>query len=263
MAKPKRLFDHTEEPSRRDNIRRFPQANLERGGDLPPAVRALVQRIVQHYVRGEGFAHCNLVPLPTLPENRQQYPRAFLDQARLLDLITKVVRAMSDAKAGEPNPTLGVLDFLIAERVISDLDLIAMVLESDALLVGHEGYVMGLGWTRFGIVRTEARAPLFQPPAVHTAESVPIPYLTPGIYEHGWLYCRREPGEHLGLVPTHFIDVPAACGMTGWESKTLYSKLSGNRRDWRLDAARWRAADSSREVKFKPREFWRYLFERR
>jgi hypothetical protein len=223
---------------------------------------ALIERILDHYWRGQGFAHYNLVPLRELPPDRQALSPAYLEQARLLDLIATILVAMQSATSGE-NPTLGLLQYLIERGVVTDTALIADVLSSDALMLGRERYVTGLGWVRFGIVRTETGMPLFLPPAVRSPELRPVPGFVRGLGEHHWLYFRAAPGEYLDMIPAYRIDLRAACALTGWEASTIYAKLSGNRRDFDLVEARLQTSDTARQVVFNPDSFWRWLFKRR
>jgi hypothetical protein len=267
MAKPIRLLEPSEDPSGSHHTPSNGQSKiLPFGGGRPPRVpdlKTLIDRILHHYRRGEGFRHYQLVPDEELPAGRETFSKTFLDQARLADLIATVVRALSEAKQGDVNPTLHLLDLLIERGVITDTDLIALILASDACLLGHDSYVVGLGWARFGIVRTPSGAPLFLPPAVRSNELVARAILVPGINEHDYVYCVRDSSQPEGMVPAYPVALRAACGLTGWQSKTLYSKLAGRRRDWRLDAARIRTRDASREVVFNPFAFWQWLFGRR
>jgi len=267
MAKPIRLLEPSEDPSGSHHTPSNGQSKiLPFGGGNQPRVHdleTLIERIVTHYKRGQGFRHYQLVPDEELPTGRETFSKTFLDQARLAELIATIVRALSDAKQGDANPTLHLLDLLIDRGVVSDTDLIALILASDACMLGHEGYIVGLGWARFGIVRTASGAPMFRPPAVRSNGLVARPILIPGINEHDHVYCVRDASQPEGMVPAYPVTLRAACGLTGWESKTVYSKLSGKRRDWRLDAARIRTRDDSREVVFKPVAFWQWLFGRR
>jgi len=256
MAKPKRPSDGTGNGSSSDNVRRKAQLKFRHG--IPPTTREFITTVYQHYLCGHGFREFLLVPDDHLSPNLQQLSKDFLDQARLLDLISRILVATSDAKSGDPNPTLGMLDFLIELGAITNTDVVARALESDALMLGHEDYVVGLGWPRQGIVRTDARAPLFRQPIVRVPDFTTVDTVVPGIYEHDIVYFRSAPGEPEGKVPAYPVTLRATCGLKIWESATVYSKLSGKRRDYVLSEARMATSHNSREVKFKPREFWRW-----
>jgi len=220
---------------------------------------ALVTEVLEHYRRGRGFKHFHLVQDTALECGGLTPSASYLQQSRLADLIATILVAMAGGLGLAENPTLGLLDHLIASGAIDDTDLIADILASDAAMVGHEEYVTGLGYARFGIVRTATRAPLHMRPAVRTPDLLPEPTLVPGIFEHHWVYFTRHSAAPRGILPAYAVRLRDACGLLEWESRTVYQKLSGKRRDFRLVAARRVTSERTREVVFEPQAFWQYV----
>jgi hypothetical protein len=266
MAKPKRLVEPSEDASALHNTLPTGQAEVLRftGGrpPSPPEATTLIDRVLEHYARGEGFAHHHLLP----DDHRgaaDEYDRAYYDQARLLDLATRIVRAAAPSpRHSAKNPTIGVLDALIARGAVTHPTLIADILSANAhlLLIDGDKYVTGVGWPRLSILRTPERMePVFRPPAVRAHGLTPVYVLVPGYLEWEIVYFRSDPGEPEGRVPAYPITLAAACGLRQCLPSTMYSWTSGKRTDWALDRARIRPRPTSREFLCNPVLFWRWL----
>jgi hypothetical protein len=266
MAKPKRLREPSEDASASHNTLSTCQAEVLRftGGrpPSPPEAQALIDRILDHYARGEGFAHHHVLP----DDHRgaaDEYDRAYYDQARLLDLVTRIVRAAAPSpRHSVENPTIAVLDELIARGDVTHPTLIADVLSANAhlLLIGGDAYVTGLGWPRLGILRTaEHLEPVFQQPAVRVPSLTPEYVFVPGYREWEIVYFRSAPQEADSRVPAYPLSLGAACALRQCLPYTMYSWTSGKRMDWTLDRARIRPRPNSREFLFDPVRFWRWL----
>jgi hypothetical protein len=225
-------------------------------------IDALIEQILAHYRKGLGFAYHHL-----LPDDHQgaadRYSRAYLDQARLLDLITRIVKASAPSPQHAPeNPTTGVLDRLIGCGAVTDDLLITEVLSVNAhmLLIGADAYVTGLGYPRLSIARVpDQLKPLLAPPAVRVRDLTPEPIYIPGLREHDFVYFSAASGEPRGKVPHYPVTLAQLCGLRGVEASTIYSLTSGARRDWVLDRARLRPRPSCRELLFEPIAVWRWL----
>lgn len=266
MAKPKRLPEPSEDTSASHNTRSPGQAKVLRfaGGrpPSPPEAQALIERILDHYARGEGFEHHHLLP----DDHRgasDEYDRAYYDQARLLDLVTRIVRAEAPSpRHSAENPTIAVLDDLIARGTVTHPTLIADILSANAhmLLIGGDTYVTGLGWPRLSILRTPERLePVLQPAAARAHGLTPVYVLVPGYLEWEIVYFRSDPREPEGRVPAYPVTLAAACGLRQCLPYTMYSWTSGKRTDWVLDRARIRPRPNSREFLCNPVLFWRWL----
>jgi len=225
-------------------------------------VSALLDRILQHYTVGEGLAHHHLLP----DDHRgtaDVYSRTYYDQARLLDFLTRILRAATPSpRYARENPTAGALDLLIGRDVVDDPTLIADVMSANAHLhlIGGDRYVTGLRWPRLSIARTpEKLEPLFQPPAVRAADLLPRTLFVPGIREWIVVYFRRAPSEPDGVVPAYPVPLDAACALLQHLPSDVYSLTSGRRKDWTLDRARLRPRPNTRELLFHPVLFWRWL----
>ncbi|HEX8407789.1 MAG TPA: hypothetical protein VF883_02925 [Thermoanaerobaculia bacterium] len=262
MAKPKRRSHHTKHPKHTHNTPSKRQADPRQRRAVWARITALVRRIVAHYRRGEGFAHHNLLPNDHGGAS-DTYSPAYYDQARLLDLVTRIVRAaFPSPRHSRENPTITVLDYLIKLGAVTDITLIADVLSTNAhmLLIGADRYVTGLGWPRLCIVRTpDDLKPIFRSPAVRENATTPEYLLVPGIYEWIVVYYKAAPSEVGGRLPAYRIDLAAACALRNVLPSAMYSWTSGSRRDWQLDAARLRPRATTRELRFDARLFWYWL----
>jgi hypothetical protein len=265
MAKPKRLLEPSEDSPGSHHTPSIGQSEvLSFAGGRPPRApdaQSFVDRILEHYKRGEGFGHYHLPP----DDHRgpdDEYERDYYDQARLLDLITRIVRAAAPSpRFSAENPTIRVLDDLIARGVVTNPTLIADVLSANAhlLLIGGDAYVTGLGWPRLSILRTaEHLEPVFQQPAVRVSGLTPEYVLVPGYREWEIVYFRSAPQEPEGRVPAYPVALAAACALRQCLPYTMYSWTSGKRMDWALDRARIRPRPNSREFLFDPVRFWRW-----
>lgn len=266
MAKPIRLLEPSEDPSGSHNTSSISQTKiLSFGGVRPPRTpdaETLIDRVLDHYKRGEGFAHHHLLS----DDHRgaaDEYDRAYYDEARLLDLVTRIVRTAAPSPRYNPeNPTIRVLDDLIARGVVTHPPLIADVLSANAhmLLIGADRYVTGLGWPRLSILRTPERLePILQVPTVRVRDLMAERVIIPGTREADVVYFVAAACEPGGKVPAYRVDLAAACALRQCLPSTMYSFTSGRRVDWTLDRARLRPRPNSRELLFDPILFWRWL----
>jgi len=265
MAKPKRLSYRTESLPSSHNTPSKRQTKIKRTTrEQTRAVLGalLIDRIVAHWRRGEGFEHFHLLP-DVHRGAADAHDRAYYDQARLLDIVTRIARAAAPSpKHTRANPTLGVLDDLIKRGVITHATLIADVMSANAhlLLIGGDRYVTGLGWPRLCIVRTPERLePVFRAPAVRDPALMAEQEFVPGIREWTVVYYRPAPGEPHDRVPAYRVRLETACALRQCVPATFYSLTSGLRKDWALDRARLRPRDSTRELVFDGAGFWRWL----
>jgi hypothetical protein len=266
MAKPIRLLEPSEVSSASHETSSIRQSEIlpfrTRERLLPDGVEARIERLLEHDAHGDGLAHPHLLP----DDHRgaaDEYDREYYDQARLLDAVTRLARAAAPSpRYSAENPTLGVLDYLIARGAVTHPTLIADVLSSDAhlLLLGGDKYVTGVGWPRVGIVRTRERLePIFREPAVRMESRTAEYVLVPAYREWEIVYFRAAPHQPQGRVPAYPVTLAAACGLRQCDPQTMYTWTSGKRTDWVLDRARIRPRPDSRELLFNPILFWRWL----
>lgn len=227
------------------------------------ATKAKIDELIQRWREGGGFAHH--ATIPELPEDGGPYTREYLDQARLLDVVTNIVRAANPGRGDGQNPTAAVLDYLIEVGAITNAALIVDVAAVNAkmILTGASDYVPGLGWPRLCLARTDDLKPILMPPAIRSRDLRALPGFVVGLWEHEWVYFRNDNTAPLGIVPAYGVTVRAAAALTGWHPCTIYTKTSGQRRDWQLDACRIRPDDNTRGVIFEPRGFWEWLLSKR
>ena len=101
------------------------------------------------------------------------------------------------------------------------------------------------------------------PPAIRSRDVLAVPGFVPGVWEHEWLYFRKDASAPLGIVPAYRVTLRSAVAMTGWHASTIYQRTSGVRRDRQLDLTRVRPDDKTREVAFHPLPFWGWLLSNR
>lgn len=228
-------------------------------------LRVFIDGIIAAHVRGGGFAVHATIPDHLLPEDRGPFTLQYLGEAHLLDRVTNIVRAAFPTRGQDVNPTAGVLDDLIARGSITNTDLVADVLSVNArmILTGAADYVPGLGWPRLCVMRTDDYRPILMPPAIRSRDLIAYPGFVVGLWEHEWLYFRKDAAAPLGIAPAYRVTLRGAAAMTGWHASTIYARTSGRRRDWDLDKHRIRTDDAAREIVFEPTGFWTWLLSKR
>jgi hypothetical protein len=228
-------------------------------------LNAFIDEFIAAYDGGGGFAEHATLPDHLLPDDRGPFTPQYLGEAQLLDRISNVVRAAFPTRSQGVNPTAGVLDDLIHRGRITNTDLVADVLSVNArmILTGAADYVPGLGWPRLCIMRTDDYKPILMPPAIRGRDLISYPGFVVGLWEHEWLYFRKDAAAPLGIAPAYRVTLRGAAAMTGWHASTIYARTSSRHRDWELDKHRIRTDDAAREIVFEPVGFWTWLLSKR